>query len=348
MKGVVALCDLISVVITYYNKFDFIKDCVNSVCNQTYQNFEIILVDDASDDGTEKICDEYARVYRNIKVIHMPVNVGLSAARVEGVKNSSGAWLFIMDGDDILADNTLEIFYKYSKKHSDVDIICGDRIESEVPLNERCTCLEKGPYKSKVWNGVDLCNNIYEKHGTDRGVICKLIRKEFLDQLDITKYQEQCPQVFFEDILYTPIMLYYCKKVAIIRRSFYVHRESKVSVSRSGKISEWSLDQISSGNILLQFYTEFLLGHAYSHMVSYYLRSILRIWCLIDGYDFPSNKVYTIKENILKNYYKYIWDYIKKGDDNVCKKMVIFAFFFSHKVWKKVIQYTYYRKQMNK
>ena len=79
---------LISVIIPVYNAEKYLKQCVDSVLNQTYKNFEIILVNDGSADSSGKICDDYASRYDFIKVIHKQ-NGGASSARNEGLKDAA-------------------------------------------------------------------------------------------------------------------------------------------------------------------------------------------------------------------------------------------------------------------
>lgn len=86
--------DLISVIVPIYNVEKYLKDCLNSIINQTYKNLEIILVDDGSKDSCGKICDEYAKKDTRIQVIHKE-NGGLSSARNTGLDYVMGGVRFI-------------------------------------------------------------------------------------------------------------------------------------------------------------------------------------------------------------------------------------------------------------
>ena len=89
----------ISIIVPVYNVEKYIRQCVESVLEQTYQNFELILVDDGSPDNCGKICDTYAKGDSRIKVIHKE-NGGLSDARNVGVANATGEYILFLDGDD--------------------------------------------------------------------------------------------------------------------------------------------------------------------------------------------------------------------------------------------------------
>lgn len=91
-----------------YNVEKHLKSAVDSVLSQTYNNFEIILVDDASPDNCPGICDEYAAKYENIKCVHHNINQGLSAARNTGLSHISGDYVTFMDSDDFIDSDLLE------------------------------------------------------------------------------------------------------------------------------------------------------------------------------------------------------------------------------------------------
>lgn len=109
--------DLISIIIPIYNVEKYIHRCVDSVINQTYQNLEIILVDDGSPDNCGKICDEYATKDTRIKVIHKE-NGGLSDARNYGIESATGEWLFFLDSDDWIYPQTIEKLYDAAIKNN--------------------------------------------------------------------------------------------------------------------------------------------------------------------------------------------------------------------------------------
>lgn len=99
--------DVVSIIVPVYNISTYIRQCIDSVINQTYQDWELILIDDGSLDDCSTICDDYAAKDIRIKVIHQE-NAGSSAARNTGIKASSGKWIMFLDGDDWIESNTLE------------------------------------------------------------------------------------------------------------------------------------------------------------------------------------------------------------------------------------------------
>ena len=98
---------LISVIVPIHNVKEFMKKCIESIIKQSYTNLEIILVDDGSTDGSEKICDEYAVKDSRIKVIHKS-NGGLVSARKAGIQVATGDYAAYVDGDDWLEEEAYE------------------------------------------------------------------------------------------------------------------------------------------------------------------------------------------------------------------------------------------------
>ena len=115
----------VSVVIPIYNVQDYLNDCIKSIVNQTYQNLEIILVDDGSPDSCPMICDEWKNKDSRIIVIHKK-NGGLSDARNAGLNKASGEYVFYVDSDDYLEDDTIEWM-----------VSCAIRYNAEIVA---CTC----------------------------------------------------------------------------------------------------------------------------------------------------------------------------------------------------------------
>lgn len=106
----------ISVIVPVYKTEDYLQDCVNSIMNQDYLDFELILVDDGSPDQSGKICDELATRENKIKVIHKK-NGGLSSARNAGLVVATGKYICFIDSDDYVAEDYLSTLYNLILKY---------------------------------------------------------------------------------------------------------------------------------------------------------------------------------------------------------------------------------------
>ena len=100
-----------SVIVPVYKVEKYLSDCIESVLNQTFSDFELILVDDGSPDRCPEICDNYKEKDERIKVVHKE-NGGLASARRAGIKVAEGDYVFNLDSDDLIEKDTLECAYK--------------------------------------------------------------------------------------------------------------------------------------------------------------------------------------------------------------------------------------------
>ena len=114
---------MISVIVPVYNVEKYLEQCIDSLLSQTYQNFEIILVDDGSTDSSGKICDIYKENHKNIKVIHKK-NEGLGFARNTGLLYATGEYVTFIDSDDYVDKYLLEDLYN-GILETDVDVCIG-------------------------------------------------------------------------------------------------------------------------------------------------------------------------------------------------------------------------------
>ena len=101
---------MISVIVPVYNVEKYLRKCVDSILNQTYADFELLLVDDGSTDGCPQICDDYAARDSRVRVIHKS-NGGLISARNEGILAARGDYVCILDGDDWALENMLQFIH---------------------------------------------------------------------------------------------------------------------------------------------------------------------------------------------------------------------------------------------
>ena len=127
----------IGIVIPVYNAQKYLRQCIDSVLNQSFQDFCLVLVDDGSTDGSGKICDAYAAKDSRIQVIHQP-NKGSVLARAEGVLSEyaqAAKYIFLSDADDTLMPNALQLLYEEAEKKE---------------LNCVCACM------TKMWKGIRL------------------------------------------------------------------------------------------------------------------------------------------------------------------------------------------------
>jgi len=163
--------DLLSIIVPCYNVENYIENTLSSICNQTYQNIEIILVDDGSKDCTPQLLDRLATQDKRVRVIHK-INAGVTKARMTGVQNATGKWIGFVDADDYIEPDMYERLMNNAELY-DADIShCGYRMvypsKVEYYYNTgRLITQNKESGVNDLITGVfvepGLCNKIFKK-----------------------------------------------------------------------------------------------------------------------------------------------------------------------------------------
>ena len=125
----------VSIIIPIYNSDKTIDRCLKSIINQTYRNIEVICINDGSFDNSYKILQNYLRTDSRIKVINQ-TNKGVSSARNNGIKNSTGKYIMFVDADDYLKNNMIELLVKSIKKDSSDLLICNYDVKCKNYIKE--------------------------------------------------------------------------------------------------------------------------------------------------------------------------------------------------------------------
>ena len=215
----------ISVIVPVYQVEPYLHLCIDSILAQTYENFELILVDDGSPDNCGAICDEYAAKDNRIIVIHQE-NGGLSAARNTGLDwvfaNSHSRWITFVDSDDALAPIMLETLYQEAVSHgADMAVTRGAVFSEEGQLEK------EGRYVGPVscYSGKDLLKPLYGKNYIVSVMAWgKLVRRELYRDLRFPVGK------IHEDEATTPILLFHARKVVVIRSWLYYYRQREGSI----------------------------------------------------------------------------------------------------------------------
>lgn len=166
---------LISVIVPIYNAEKFLHYCIDSILNQSFVDFEILLVNDGSTDNSGKICDKYAEKDTRVKVLHKQ-NGGVSSARNAGIEAAQGEYICFVDSDDYLEKDYLEILIETKKKFPDYDSVwCGfQTVEDYNGKNNKdviaenntkfsCYSLEDIMLLHEKWLEASPCNKLFDK-----------------------------------------------------------------------------------------------------------------------------------------------------------------------------------------
>lgn len=179
-------CVEFSIIVPVYNCEKFLNKMINSILNQTYKNFEIILVNDGSTDESLIICERFSSEYENIKVINKK-NTGVSDTRNVGIKNSNGKYILFMDADDYVEETYLEHMDLIIQKYDyNIDLI-NTGIYTEVTKNGKCF-LDEIKYKTMYYSNQEEIRkdliNLWDTHMLYNPVN-KVYSKKIIDENDL-------------------------------------------------------------------------------------------------------------------------------------------------------------------
>ncbi|MBQ5997066.1 MAG: glycosyltransferase, partial [Bacteroidales bacterium] len=223
---------LISVIIPVYNIESYLDRCVDSVLKQTFQNTEVLLVDDGSTDRSGLLCDEWAGKDPRVRVIHKP-NGGLSDARNAGIAAAGGAYLAFVDGDDYLDPDMIRKLYA-ALKSNDADLsICNFLYvdEAGAPIPEKNNYL---PIGDEVLSGSEILRRISQPDRKSWYYVPawnKLYKRALFQDLRFAYGK------IHEDEFLIHHLLGKCEKAACIRDAgyCYVQRAGSIMGKRTGK-----------------------------------------------------------------------------------------------------------------
>ena len=214
---------VISIIVPVYNVEDYLQNCVDSILAQTFDKFELILVDDGSTDSSGIICDEYAKRDFRVRVIHQP-NQGVSAARNAALDIIRGTYIAFIDSDDYVSeDYLLTLFTAISDTSADLSF-CGFfwQREDEPDNKQMYICTDS----YRVLSGFELSCLRY-RNRLDVAPWGKLYRKELF-------LSERFPVGrVYEDQAVIPRVFYRAKKAVLIHTCHYYYRVRKNSISHS-------------------------------------------------------------------------------------------------------------------
>lgn len=234
-----------SVIIPVYNVESYLRDCLDSVLNQTFADWEAICVNDGSTDGSANILDEYAARESRLKVITQP-NGGLSAARNVGIDAAEGEYVLFLDSDDWLEKNALEVL---STNLDGEDMLCfsGRRYFESENTYQDADQLKAQSYLS----GMEYYNEnaLLVRDFAFVCVVLRVYKREFLSRHNL-QFKEG---IFHEDNLFTPLACYYAGKVKVINECLYDYRVRSNSITTTVNFKRLC-DLLETANTLAAFF----------------------------------------------------------------------------------------------
>ena len=309
----------ISVIVPVYKAEAYLHRCVDSILAQTFQDFEVLLIDDGSPDKSGEICDEYAKMDTRVRVFHKE-NGGVSSARNMGLENAKGEWIIFADADDyFLLSNAFALLLECVIK-SQASIVLADAL-----------ILENGKYR--ILLGLEDCiqpNNIYTiKHFALWGYMfnAELIRSNKIRFIEGLAYSED--RIFIYQITQ------YCKEIVFSKELIYVYRINDSSACKSRDGLKKACSQIDAAcQIRMLAQTHFVKA---THGYKFLLRQSRNI--ANDGiYQFVSlgfsvKNITIVAEKYVGcfGYSLSVWFYF------YIRLLIISIKYFAHRIYKKIV-----------
>ena len=207
----------ISIIIPVYNTAGYLAECLDSAAEQSFGNYEIILVNDGSTDGSQRIIDDYVYRYPDrIRAFTIP-NGGLGNARNYGIGKARGKYLAFVDSDDYIRRDMLQKMYEAARRHN-----------ADCVMTDYIAFWDDG--RQEYVRSVDLPDagrpdimKYSAKYGTVN-ICTKLVARELFDVI-------RFPAGFYEDLATTPILLSWAKNICYVREGLYFYRQRPGSIT---------------------------------------------------------------------------------------------------------------------
>lgn len=286
----------LSIIVPVYNVEKYIERCIKSILNQTFSDFELIIVNDGSIDNSGVICDKYKKVDARVKVIHKQ-NGGLSEARNIGLNIAQGDYIAFVDSDDYINRNMYEILYKNTIKYNADIAVCNiEYVNEKEFINESS---EISIEECIVYDNIQSLNNLYSNENIQFIIaVNKLYRRDIFKKIRYQpgKYHED--EFIIHELLYKSNIIIYCKS----KLYYYLQRSGSIMTS---SFNTKKLDAIEAMEKRMNFFREkglIDLEYKTQNMFLYYFFP----YYYKTKYELKDNKNLEEMEKRFKNNYKYL------------------------------------------
>lgn len=244
---------LISIIVPIYNAENYLKDCLESIKNQTYQNIEVIMIDDGSKDGSAGIAKRYASSDKRFIYIYQN-NSGVSEARNTGLKNATGKYLCFADSDDILHCDMVRIHHeKVVESGLDIGVstykVFNDK--SEIVDNKPCGLLSKTNIKSDKEALIAMLKDAkYSGYTWNKIFKTSLVKDSSGLKIAFEKKLHMC-----EDLYFCSVLMKKAGRVAFYDQDLYYYFDNVNGIT-SGKYSKKLFTQLEALEMISDLYKD--------------------------------------------------------------------------------------------
>ena len=312
----------ISVIVPVYNVYDYLDKCLNSLVNQSDNDFEVIIVNDGSTDNSQEIIDKYVSENANMKSF-IKENGGLSSARNYGLSKATGEYVLFLDSDDYYEPNTIEIMKKEALSGDDI-IIFRMFIDENNEIQKSMIDMEKFIFNDNISPSKRLL--LYNPSACD-----KMFRKSLFDNISFITGK------YYEDLGTIPLLAIYTDKIKFTDYYLYHYFKRENSIMNKINYNTKLEDIFFIVNRITTLFEENNLANEFKDEIEYiYIHHLLRAASIrflnYERYDMIDKIRKIMKEkypNFTKNKYfkkygfkrKLMCRLIYKGNYNLIKKL---------------------------
>lgn len=239
----------VSVIVPIYNVESYIEECLISLINQKFDDYEIVLVNDGTKDDSIKVVKKYIEKYENIRLLNKE-NGGLSSARNYGLKYAKGEYICFVDSDDLVNENYLSNLYNRAKKEN-LDIGLG--FHQKFWGDKRIEKINRKSLESKcVLTGIEVINEQLDNKDFFAEVWDDIFNRRFLEENNLRFYEG----IYHEDEEFTFRAILAAKRVGYIESYDYLYRQRENSIMSPNNIDKRLIGLIKIVNSLQQLYVD--------------------------------------------------------------------------------------------
>lgn len=302
----------LTAIVLVYNGELYLEQCLNSLVNQTLDNLEILLINDASTDDSISICKKYEKNFDNVRLIDKEINEGLATSANLGISLARGEYIILVDNDDIIPNYAYEKLYNKAKEN-DADICTGKanflRGRSQFEFDFRETHVWK---KEQVVTDVNDFPELFE----DAFYWNKIIRKDLLIENDI-----KLPVgMIYADRHFAHMAFMHANKIAIIPDCVYEWRQIKSSLSQGRRNTDNFINRLDSYDMDL----DYLINKCDIYFKILLRRVVVPVRGVLNSQDFEDVLFSRVKD-LIKNHESHFDDlYDNDLDlvDNICAYLI--------------------------
>ena len=205
----------VSVIVPIYNNEKYLKECLDSICNQTLTDIEIICVNDGSEDNSLKIIEEYKQKDNRIILINQD-NLGVSAARNNGIKIATGEYIGFVDSDDYIDNDFYEKLYN-AAKHNDSDMAAAGIIRFKGVRKKYMLKFKEELFLTNINKIMQICRIPRQCYPVN-----KIYKRNLLLENNLF-FKEG---VYYEDVRFTIRVIYFLKNIVTVPDTYYNYRKN--------------------------------------------------------------------------------------------------------------------------